>query len=104
MSSIGQKITSLLPTLEQIAEVALNVAKVLPVGGNVISAIQLGVQIANGIANEVPVIVQTYDDIKAAIAGGQPITDDQWAAWQTQVDSAHAEFLADIAKVENQPG
>ena len=35
MSSIGQKIAAILPTVEQVAEVALNIVKVFPVGAEI---------------------------------------------------------------------
>lgn len=88
-----------LPTAQVVAEVALNIAKVMPVSANVVNAIELGIKVANGLASEVPIVLQTYKDIQAAAAGGVKVSDDEWATWQTQVDDAHNAFLAAAAKV-----
>lgn len=99
MSSIGNKLTALLPSLELIAEVAANIAAILPPTASLVGAIQLGIKVANGVVNEVPLIVQTYDDLKAAVAGGQPISDEQWVEWQAMVDQAHTDFVAAAGEV-----
>ena len=87
---------------QKVEEIATAIETVFPPAASIASAIVLGTKIAIGVVNEVPAIVATYDDIKAAIAGGQPITDDQWAAWQTAVDQAHTDFVAAATDVANQ--
>lgn len=96
------KIKAYLPAAEVVANVALNIAKVMPVSANVVNAIELGIKVANGLANEVPVAVRTWEDIQAAAAGGVKVTEDEWTVWQEQVDEAHIAFLAAAAKVEAQ--
>lgn len=99
----AKKVLAFLPTLEQIATVAATLAKVVPGVGNVVSAIELGVKIANGIANEVPQAVKVWNDVQAAAAGGQAISDAEWAQWQKDINEAHIAFVSAAAKVINKP-
>lgn len=96
MSDIGSKILSYLPIAE---EVAMTIAKVFPPTAGIANAIEMGIKIANGVANEVPAIVQTYSDIKTAAEGGAAVTDDQWTAWEGQIKQAHNDLQAAAAAV-----
>lgn len=98
--SIEDKINAALPVVEKIAEIALTVAKLLPVTASVANAIEMGIKIEQGLANEVPAVIATYNDMKSAAAGGVAITTTEWAEWQAGVDSAHSVFVAAAAKVE----
>lgn len=100
--TIMDKIKAYLPAAEVVANIALNIAKVMPISASVVNAIELGIKVANGVANEVPIAVQTWQDIQTAAAGGAKVSDDEWTAWQEQVDHAHVAFLAAAAKVESQ--
>jgi hypothetical protein len=100
LESIGDKIKGYLPAAAQIATVAATVAKVIPGIGNVVSAIELGIKIANGVANEIPQAVKVWNDVQAAANGGQPVTEDEWAQWKADIDEAHAGFLAAAARVQ----
>lgn len=98
--TIEDQINTYLPAAETIADVALNIAKVVPGLSSVEGAIELGIKIANGIANEVPTIVQTWTDIQAAAGGGVAVSTDEWVAWLSQVNDAHAAYIAAAAKIE----
>ena len=87
------------PLVAKAGEVLLDIAKVMPGTSSAIGAFTLAVQIANGLINAVPAIQQTYTDIQTAVAGGTPVSADQWAAWQTSVDSTHSDFVAAAQKV-----
>lgn len=88
---------------EKLAPVAETVASVFPLGASVVSAIKLAGQIVTGISEAEPTIEAAWADIQAAAAGGQPVTLEQWAAWQADVDQAHADFMSAAARVEAQP-
>ena len=102
MSDIGKKVLSALPVVEQIAGIALTVAKLFPPTASIANAIEMGIKVEQGIRSEVPEIIQTYNDMKAAAAGGVEVTAVQWAAWDQQIADAHSGFLAAAAAVENQ--
>lgn len=100
LEDIGNKIKGFLPAAEQIAEVALTLAKLVPGVGQVASAIELGIKLANGLVNEVPMAVKVWSDAKAALAsgGGQPVTEAEWTQWKVDIDEAHVGFLAAVAR------
>lgn len=98
--TILDKIQGYLPGAAAIAETALAVFKVMPGTSSVVGAIELGIKIANGVANNIPLVVQTWKDIQAAASGGKPVTEDEWAAWQAQVDEAHVSFAAAKARFD----
>lgn len=85
---------------EKVGEIALAIAKVIPATAPVANAIELGIKLANGLAHEAPVALQTWNDIQAAAAGGVPVSDDQWTAWETQISDAHNELQAAAAAVK----
>jgi hypothetical protein len=99
--TIADQIKAYLPAAKTIADVALNIAKVIPGLGSAEAAIELGIKVANGIANEVPIVMQTWKDIQDAAAGGVVVSDAEWAAWQAQVDEAHVKFLEAVSRVES---
>ncbi len=97
-----EQITGYLPSAAKIAEVALGIFKVMPGTAGVVSAIELGIKIANGIVNEIPVAVKAWEDIQTAASGGKKVTDEEWAAWEADVTQAHDAFRAALARVEAQ--
>lgn len=100
--TIEDQINTYLPAAQTIADVALSIARVMPGASSVVGAIELGIKVANGVANEVPVIMQTWNDIQIAAAGGQPVSDADWVAWLSQVNDAHTAYLAAAARIEAQ--
>lgn len=91
------KVVVYLPSVLQIAAVATQIAKVLPGAAQIVAGIELGIKIANGLANEVPQVIKTWESIQAAAAGGQPVSEDEWAGWVAQIEEAHTGFVAAVA-------
>lgn len=48
------------------------------------------VSFVEGLVTEVPAAVQAYDNIKAVIAAGGTVTQDQWNAAIADIDAANA--------------
>lgn len=95
------KVKGFLPSAQLILEVAKNLAKVIPGVSETVGAIELGVKIANGVANEIPTAIKVWNDVQAAANGGREVTSDEWAEWRAQIQEAHDSFTAAVDKVIN---
>ena len=78
----------------RLAPIAATIAKVVPGASEIEGAITLAGQVAAGLAADEPTIAAAWTDIQTAAAGGQPVSPEQWAQWQVDIDTAHQAVVA----------
>ena len=57
--------------------------------------------IANGVANEVPDLVNIWNEMQALANAGTAPTAEQWTAWNAAADAAYQQVQADLKKIED---